>query len=70
MLFILECEMFIKYVAADAAKEVVRGRRYPIAESKYIIEYKHNGSTYYGIYHSNNDKLHEGLVGKQSDFIF
>ena len=25
---------------------------------------------YYGIYYPNNDKLHEGFVSKQTNFIF
>ena len=64
MFLILECEMFIKNVATDAAKEVVRGRWYPIAESKYIIEYKHDGGTHNGIYYTHNNKLHECFISE------
>lgn len=70
MLLVLEGEVLIKYVATDAAKEIVRGRRYPIAKSEQIVEYKHNRGTNNRVDDTYHDKLHESLVSKKSYLIF
>ena len=61
---ILECKMLIEKVTADAAKEIVRGRRYPITQVENIIEYEHNGSANNSVDNSHHDKLHKGFVSE------
>jgi hypothetical protein len=59
---ILESEMLIEEIAADAAKEIIRSRRDPIIQVKDIIEHKHDGSTNDGVDDSHHHEFHEGLV--------
>ena len=54
-----EGEMFVQKIADDTTKEIIRGRRYPIAHMSYIIEYKHNSGTYYGVDYSHHHKFGE-----------
>ena len=67
---VLEGEMFVEQVAADAAKEVVGSWGSPVSKMKDIVEYEHDGGTYNCIYHTHHDKLHESLVSKKSYLIF
>ena len=67
---ILKRKVFVQNIAADAAKEVVRGRRNPIAQMEYVVEYEHNSSTYNGINDTYHYKLHEGLISEQCYFTF
>jgi hypothetical protein len=62
---ILKREVLVEGITDDAAKKVIRSRGEPITEVENIIEYKHNGGTYYGIYHSHDDKFYERFVSEQ-----
>ena len=66
---ILECEVFIEKITADAAKEIIRSRRDPVIQVKDIIEYKHDGCANNGVDNAYHHKFHEGLVSKQRYFI-
>jgi hypothetical protein len=67
---ILEGKMLVKKVAADASKEVIRGRRNPITQMEDVVEYKHDSGTHDGINDTHHDKLHESLICKQTYLIF
>ena len=60
---IAECKMLIEQVAADTAKEIVRGRRQPVTQMKYVVENKHDDSANNGIGYSDKDESGKGIVG-------
>jgi hypothetical protein len=59
---ILESEMLIEKIAADAAKEIIRSRRDPIIQVKDIIEHKHDSCANNGVDNTYHHEFHEGLV--------
>ena len=66
---ILECEVFIEKITADAAKEIIRSRRDPVIQVKDIIKNKHDGCANNSVDNTYHHEFHEGLISEQRYFI-
>ena len=60
--FVLESEIFVEEIAYDTSDDIVGGRGNPIAEAYDVVGQEHDGGSYEGVDHADNEEFDGGFI--------